>query len=180
MKNQKYTSANTSINKTRLPALYNKVYFSGHVLDYGCGKYTEHLREKALETSASVHFYDLFNQPEEINRASLSWGKLFKYDTIVCCNVLNVIDSLEVIESIIYDMLDMVRKDGYSNIYIQIYEGDRSGEGKPTKNNCYQRNEPTISYFNFIMNNFEGYNFDLHARGNIIQICNIFSMCEGV
>mgnify|MGYP002508774455 CR=1 FL=1 len=174
MKNQKYTSANTSINKNRLPALYNKVYFSGHVLDYGCGKYTTHLEEKALESAKSIHFYDCYNQPAVTNEEAMDYGCSNGYDMIVCCNVLNVIDSVEVIHHIIGEMLSLVKKNGYSKVYIQIYEGDRSCNGKVTKNDCYQRNEPTSAYFNFIMNNFDNYHFNTRWKDNIIELSNIF------
>lgn len=41
---QKITSKNTSINSTKLPAIYNKIDFSKfrngfNILDYGCGKF---------------------------------------------------------------------------------------------------------------------------------------------
>ena len=43
MSTQKITSANTSINKTRLPKAFTDFKTSGHVLDLGCGKYTNHI-----------------------------------------------------------------------------------------------------------------------------------------
>ena len=40
---QKFTSANTSINSTKLPRIYrlvsNKIGDNDKVIDYGCGKY---------------------------------------------------------------------------------------------------------------------------------------------
>lgn len=54
---QTRTSKNTSVNSWRLPAVYNKVDWDRLkqayslstdcplVYDYGCGKYTEHIRD---------------------------------------------------------------------------------------------------------------------------------------
>ena len=43
---QTYTSKATSINRSKLPAVYNKAIFSApFVFDYGCGKYTDHIRQ---------------------------------------------------------------------------------------------------------------------------------------
>ena len=42
---QTFTSATTSINSTKLPAVYGKLPFKPvALLDYGCGKYTDHIR----------------------------------------------------------------------------------------------------------------------------------------
>ena len=46
---QTHTSKNTSINKEKFPRIYTHInwnYLKGmRVLDYGCGRYTEHIRK---------------------------------------------------------------------------------------------------------------------------------------
>lgn len=173
---QTYTSANTSINNVKLPAIYNvKGILKGHVLDYGCGKYTDHLRKKALLTSTSFWCYDKYNQFVSTNLASIDFGYAHGFDTILCANVLNVIDDELTIIEIIHRLIRMVRKTG--DIYIQIYEGDKSSNGKHTKLDCYQRNEPVKAYGRFL-NMIDTYTFNTEYRGNIIHIYNVKSIFE--
>ena len=43
---QTFTSAGTSINRDKLPAVFRKADFTSRaIFDYGCGKYTDHIRE---------------------------------------------------------------------------------------------------------------------------------------
>lgn len=69
---QSVTSANTSINSKRLPAIYGKIRLNegDRVLDYGCGRYTEHLTRHCLENHAELFPFDPFNIPEQVNRES--------------------------------------------------------------------------------------------------------------
>lgn len=67
---QAFTSAATSINAARIPAVFGKLPERPPVLlDYGCGRYTDHIRA-ALPGTEYLPF-DLFNQPADVNRASL-------------------------------------------------------------------------------------------------------------
>ena len=61
---QVITSKNTSINSSKLPAVYNKINWEelwvewvtqnnglnpiGIILDYGCGRYTQHIQDFVL------------------------------------------------------------------------------------------------------------------------------------
>lgn len=85
------------------------------------------------------------------------------YDLVMCCNVLNVIAENEVIEGIMTDIKNHVVNGAV--IVFQIYEGNKSGEGRPTKNDCYQRNEATKNYIQFINKYFNV----VKIAGNIIQ-----------
>ena len=68
---QSFTSKETSINSVKLPAVYKRATFSAPVvLDYGCGKYTEHIR-RVIPEGVDYLPYDPFNQPDDVNRASL-------------------------------------------------------------------------------------------------------------
>lgn len=142
---QKHTSANTSINKNRLPAVYNKVKFNKgeSVLDYGCGKYTDHIKEKMQEVGCEWFGYDKFNQPEDINNETKERMKI-GFDIGICSNVLNVIDSDEVIEDIIKEIMDCCKT---AVFYIYVKDENESNLRIPSENgDCYQRNEPTTDY----------------------------------
>ena len=163
MKEQKFTSADTSINSTTAPALFKKIIFldSDTVFDYGCGKYPEII---AKSLKCDYFGYDKFNQPESVNNAFMRAAKIAPNRVFTCCNVLNVIDSDDVIQSII----DYATAN-FSRIYFQIYEGNKSGTAKITKNGtCYQRNAKTADYlkhFRFPVNAFQ-----VKIVGNIITM----------
>ena len=93
---QKYTGAKTSINSWRIPIVYKRVEFKAkYLIDYGCGKYTDHIREYVESFGVQYIPYDPYNQPDEINKKMV----LIIADCIsrkeaidvVCSNVLNVI-----------------------------------------------------------------------------------------
>lgn len=167
MKNQKFTSANTSINKTKIPSAFTKFRAYGNVLDYGCGKYTAHIKDYVNAQLASYFPYDKYNQSESVNDDALYMGRKHGYDTIYCCNVLNVIDSDDVIWGILHEMYNMLNR--RSHMYIQIYEGNKSGIGKETKFDCYQRNMRTKDYDRFF-GAFQGTPFSVRYHGNIIEV----------
>ena len=111
---QKYTSAATSINSAKLPAVFKKLPEKPvALLDYGCGKYTDHIR--AVD--------------------------------VVCSNVLNVIAEDSVIESIAADIRRIIV--GGGTAYITVYEGNRSGAGRQTGPDQWQRNEKLSAYLRF-------------------------------
>lgn len=133
---QKYTSMNTSINKTKVPAVFRKVdweKFRGKtVLDYGCGRYTEHIEKYLEQYGVRYVGYDPYWRPERRN---------IRYDVVVCSNVLNVIDD----DNTVYQVHGCVR--WYNEPYfITVYEGDGSGIGRQTGKDQYQRNEKAGKY----------------------------------
>ena len=159
---QNYTSAATSINKTRLPAVYGKVSIpAGNiVLDYGCGRYTD--RIKAAIPGSEYLPYDPYNQPQNVNAATVKRLDAAVMNrqpvTVICSNVLNVIDGDEEVRSICRNISDIVRRtDGRA--YITVYEGDRTESGRQTGPDQYQRNEKLASYLRFIP-------YDVHAHTN--------------
>lgn len=150
---QNYTSAATSINKDKLPAVYNRFDFSAAriILDYGCGRFTDHIRAALYP---SFYFpYDPYNQPQGRNLAStravsaaIQAGQPV---TVVCSNVLNVIDSDAEIKSILANICSIVRR-SHGRGYITVYEGDKSGQGRQTGPDQWQRNQRTRDYMQFI------------------------------
>lgn len=86
---QDHTSAHTSINATKLPRVFNLATFSPGeiILDFGCGRYTDHIRATARRTGGRY--------------------------------------------------------------LVTVYEGDRSGNGRETMPDCWQRNEKARAYLRF-------------------------------
>jgi len=159
---QTFTSARTSTNATRLPKVYGKLpALPRHSLlfDYGCGKYTDHIR--AAVQGVIYCPYDPFNQPDDVNAASLTYlanAMHCRYPvTVVCSNVLNVIDSDAEIRDIAARIKYAVIKTGGA-AYITVYAGDRSGVGRRTGRDQWQRNEPLQAYLPL----FEGHSTLLH------------------
>ena len=158
---QNYTSAATSINSVKLPAVYSRLDLvpGESVLDYGCGRYVDHLRAAVSERGATWTGYDPFNYPTVL-------GDHEYFDLVICSNVLNVIDSDFVVDEILAELAWRTRDGG--RCMISIYEGDKSGEGRPTKADCYQRNQKTRDYIDFISRHFKSWKIS----GNVITCYN--------
>jgi hypothetical protein len=143
---QKYTSKNTSVNTTRAPAVYNKVRWDKlpegvRVLDWGCGKDTT-LTSSLLAKHGLIQVgYDPNWKSEEDNKQAEAL--LGEAEVFVCSNVLNVIDD----DNIVKDICNKAFQHKY--FFITVYEGDKSGIGKCSKENCYQRNAKVKSYLQY-------------------------------
>lgn len=157
---QTYTSAATSINAKRLPAVFKKAPFPGHgfLLDYGCGKHIEHIRSAVTDAGMVYLPYDPYNQSDETNEAAkdlVKWASAHPPRpipvTVVCSNVLNVIDDDGTIRFIADQIETIVERTG-GTAYITVYEGDRSGIGRKTGADQYQRNEPLRKYLEYFRN----------------------------
>ena len=144
MKKQSVTSANTSINKNKLPAFYKKIklQFKDRLLDYGCGKYIEHIQNYCKNYDVDYYPYDPYNMSVEINNSTLKTLSDISATIGIMSNVINVIDSDDSIKDAINNAISLI--DG--KLYITVYEGDKSGIGKYTKNNCFQRNMKLKDY----------------------------------
>lgn len=146
---QKYTSANTSINSKKLPKIYSKAKFSGTVLDIGCGRYTIHIRRHLEDQDVEYLPYDPFNQPAEVNEKSLHRTRILIRNgrpvNVVCSNVLNVIDDEATVKNIAR-RIEYIVTLSHGRGYVTVYEGDKSGIGRQTGTDQYQRNEPISSY----------------------------------
>ena len=153
---QKYTSAATSINRTKLPAVYRKAKLhDGIVFDYGCGKYTDHI-EQYVKAPHRVYLpYDPYNQPDDVNRFSVTLvinAMHVHYPVdVICSNVLNVIAEDAEVASIARHIEEIVTATGGTG-YVTVYEGDRSGTGRATGRDQYQRNAPLRDYLRFFHN----------------------------
>lgn len=147
---QTYTSRDTSVNTTRLPRAFSAAAPFPHgrlVFDYGCGKQTDHIR--AAFPGIVYVPYDPFNQPAEVNSASLYYVRCAMRArlpvTVISSNVLNVIDSDDAVLDIARTIRQIVTGTGGVG-YVTVYEGDRSGVGRQTGPDQYQRNQPLAAY----------------------------------
>lgn len=152
---QRFTSAATSINSKKLPAIYKKLpAIAGgaphFLMDYGCGRYVDHIRAALPETSVYMP-YDVFNQPADVNAATVATVDSLRRSGIpvdvVCSNVLNVIAEDDVIMSIADHIRRVIGWGGMA--YITVYEGDRTGAGRQTGPDQWQRNAPVRDYLRF-------------------------------
>ena len=144
---QKYSSKNTSINKTKLPIIYSKInweklreeWSKKHntkpiVLDYGCGRYTEHIQKFVENLGFEYVGYDPY-WASEVDHKKLNPA------VIVCSNVLNVIQENWMIKRIMKHLY----RHGVP-YFITVYEGDKSGKGRATSDTSYQRNATLHTY----------------------------------
>lgn len=153
---QAFTSANTSVNRSKLPAVYGKASFtSSMVMDYGCGKYTDHIRSHVNAMHKAYLPYDPFNQSEQENAstATLVCNAMALHVPldVVCSNVLNVIDSDDEVANICHNIEEIVTATG-GTAFVTVYEGDRSCVGRQTGRDSFQRNEPLYWYIRFFRN----------------------------
>lgn len=145
---QQYTSAKTSINKDKLPAVFNKLdWDSGSVnLDVGGGKFdnaTEFLADKNVKNLV----YDPFNRTAEHNTMVLNEARNTA-DTATISNVLNVIpDEANQIKTL-ETAYKHIKPNG--KVYITVYEGNKSGVGKVTGADQYQQNKKLQDYLSTV------------------------------
>ena len=148
MANQEFTSAKTSINSKRLPAIYNKLNWSKLwrdsvsippvILDVGAGRHITHIKEFVEFQGFAYAPYDPYNLPKSTNTLSLA----LEPSVIICSNVFNVIKEKE----IHYEIHRLIRNKNCP-FFITVYEGDKSLVGHSTMSNqSYQRNE-TIDFY---------------------------------
>lgn len=153
MLNQKYSSANTSINKVgRLYKVFCHKPPGGKVLDFGAGKY----RKGTIFLQGKGFDVDSYEPSLHDNLPS------GKYKTILISNVLNVIEEDEIVLDILKTCKELLESDGH--VLITVYEGDKSGKGKPSKEDCYQRNARTKEYIGLVSKVFE----NVKIKQNII------------
>lgn len=137
---QQFTSANTSINKFKVPALFKAYDWKPGTwnLDYGAGKYdnaTEYLKTRGVDNVS----YDPYNRTEQENENALSLTLLYGgADTVTISNVLNVIAEKEVRKQVLEHAHEILTYCG--ECVISVYEGDRTGTGRQTGKDQWQNN----------------------------------------
>ncbi|MFA5071346.1 MAG: hypothetical protein WC511_03165 [Candidatus Pacearchaeota archaeon] len=143
---QVITSAKTSVNSKKLPAIFKKiecVWTHGAInVDYGGGKYdiaTDYLQEKNILNL----IYDPFNRSAEYNAIVLTTLRYYPADTATISNVLNVIREKEIRKRVTQHVYDLLKPEGKA--FFSFYAGDRSGVGKETSKG-WQENRIAKSY----------------------------------
>lgn len=143
--NQKYTSANTSINSSKLPAIFKMVSFKPDTinLDYGGGKF-DNAADELIKNDVTNLVYDPYNRSSEHNSQVINiLRKNGGADSATCSNVLNVIAEPEAREIVLKNIYKLVKSG--APVYFTVYEGNKSGEGSETKSG-YQLNKKTNDY----------------------------------
>lgn len=164
---QNITSKNTALNQ--VASTFKAFNFDNClVLDYGCGKgMSKEFCEKTYN-NCKVFLYDPYHNFDELD-SFLRQCKESANNVITCNNVLNVLQD-NILESVITHIAVIANRHKCDVIF-KIYEGDKSGKGKESKKDCYQRNEKTESYVTLIdtiVNN--GCHYDVKKTGQYV-IC---------
>ena len=155
---QKYTSANTSINKTKTAEAFTKllkknVFKKGSVnLDIGGGRFdnaNDLLKDKA---GAKNIVYDPFNRTKAHNAKVAKQVSGGKVDTVTINNTLNVIEDTPNQIRVLEQAKDAVKADG--KVYISVYQGDKSGVGRATSEDSFQQMKPLADYLETVQKVF--------------------------
>lgn len=148
---QKFTSANTSINSKKLPAIYKnkkviELIENKKIIDIGGGKFDNAKNYCLYNYNTVISIYDKFNRTEENNKKVLADF----YDIAICSNVLNVIDNSNSRKEVI-----KLCKQKAKITLFTVYEGDKSGIGKQTSFDSWQENRKTEDYIKEIRKVFD-------------------------
>jgi SAM-dependent methyltransferase len=146
---QEFSSAATSINKTKLPEAYTIIHKrmgwkpdTTHI-DIGGGKF-DNAVEFLGKLGVKAHVFDPFNRPEEHNTKVMQEVGKEGADSASLFNVLNVIKEPEYRQEALQTAHSTLKPGG--KIFISIYEGDRTGQGKQTKKDSWQNNMTTQAH----------------------------------
>ena len=151
------STINTSLRQ--VPAIFKKLEYQPYesILNFGCGRYPSEINNYFSKNNLSntttngstqsiFHFDPLFDNEKDIlaQEVMTNFSQLqeYSYDTIICANVLNVLED-DILEEVISQLCYLLAQS--KKLVVQIYEGNRSGEGKPTSKG-YQRNEKVKAY----------------------------------
>lgn len=160
---QEYTSANTSINASKLPAIFKLVNLpSGSMnLDFGGGCYNNASEYLATKDVTNL-IYDPYNRSSEHNKNVLDTiRKNNGADTATCSNVLNVIKEETARHTVIQNIYNLLKSNGVA--YFTVYEGTGKGNEGSTKSG-YQLNRKTVDYIDEIKEVFP----DVNRKGKLI------------
>ena len=142
---QRYTSAATSINSAKLPAIFRLVKFNPNTvnLDYGGGRF-DSATEALAQQNVTNLIYDPFNRTAMHNQMVLDTIRdNGGADTATCSNVLNVIAEENARQAVVRNIYKLLKNGGVA--YFTVYEGDGLGSGRETPKG-YQLNRTTDGY----------------------------------
>jgi len=140
---QEYKSTDASINKTLNPVTIGIVeknygWLSGTInADLGGGMHNNTI--EYMESIGVEHVvYDPFNRSDEHNSNAVAKIRDGKANTVTINNTLNVIKEPELRKQLLLEANNALKPGG--QLYIQIYEGDKTGIGRHTKGDIWQEN----------------------------------------
>lgn len=142
---QEYTSANTSINSSKLPAIFKLINLSPNTinLDFG-GERFDNASEYLATKDVTNLIYDPYNRSSEHNKNVLDTiRKNNGADTATCSNVLNVIKEENARHTVIQNIYNLLKSNGTA--YFTVYEGTGKGNEGATKSG-YQLNRKIVDY----------------------------------
>ena len=172
---QEFDSAKTSINSSKLPAVYKMISIpTGSVgVDFGGGSF-DNAVEYISDLGATLFVYDPYNRSAEHNKQVI---KMLKdnggADWAVNSNVLNVIKEPSARRAVL-ENISKITKSG-APIYITVYEGRGDGKEGPTKSG-YQLNRKTQDYLEDIQEVFP----DATRKGKLITAHNTRSSTSSI
>lgn len=164
---QEFDSAATSINSSKLPAIYKMVNFNEGdvVIDFGGGRFdnaVEYIKDKG----ATLVVYDPYNRSAEHNEQVLATlQENGGADAAVNSNVLNVIKEPEARQAVLQNIKKLLKPG--APVYITVYEGRGDGVEGPTKSG-YQLNRKTEGYLDEVREVFP----DAIRKGKLIVATN--------
>lgn len=161
---QEFTSAKTSINSGKLPAIFRLVKFTPDTinLDYGGGKFDNAAEYLKNEFNVTNLVYDPFNRTKEHNNSTIKQiRKNGGADSATLSNVLNVIKEPEIRLEVLNNIKSLLKPG--ANLYITVYEGTGKGDSGETKSG-YQLNRKTTDYIEEISQVFG----DVSRKGKLI------------
>lgn len=147
--NQEFTSADTSINSGRLPAIFNLINLpEGTVnLDYG-GRRFDNVAEYYSQYNIINLVFDPFNRSSAHNKEVIEKLRSIRgADSATCSNVLNVIKEESNRIAVLRNISRLIKPG--APVYITVYEGNGTGEEGQTKAG-YQLNRKTKDYMDEI------------------------------
>lgn len=164
---QEFDSAATSINSSKLPAIYKMVKFNPGdvVIDFGGGRFdnaVEYIKDKG----STLVVYDPYNRSAEHNEQVLATlEENGGADAAVNSNVLNVIKEPEARKAVLENIKKLLKPG--APVYITVYEGRGDGIEGPTKSG-YQLNRKTEGYLEEVQEVFP----DAKRKGKLIIATN--------
>ena len=142
---QAFDSADTSINSGKLPTVYSKLEFTNGctVLNYGGGKFNNTI-EFGNANGFTDLIFDPFNRTSEWNSEIVETVNKSGIDLAILSNVLNVIKEATV-RGFVLDVLANTLGEN-KPLFVTVYEGDRTGDGRQTSRSAWQENRKLKEY----------------------------------
>lgn len=145
------------VGAKRLHRYINNFHKYKSILNFGCGKWPELTSDYLIgkhEHIEVVRNYDPMSSDPLIRDLAQAGG----CDVVLVANVLNVLE-----EKAMASCLSEIANLRASAILFQIYEGDRSGVGRKTRDG-YQRNALAANYMGAIEKAMPGYSLTLRSE----------------